>query len=129
MYSLMTKTKKSEKIEKPIWLKYTAQEVKKIVLKLAEKGLTAEKIGLTLRDQYGIPKVRLYNLKIKEILKEKNGFEEPTNKNLKIKLEKIINHYKKNKQDKKAERGLMITKAKLKKREDYTKRKEKKEDK
>ena len=113
----MAKTK--QKLEKPVWLKYTEEEIKAIILKLANKGLTAEKIGLTLRDQYGIPKVELYNLKISKILKEKNKYEEPTNKNLKEKLQKIIDHYKKNKQDKKSERALIITKAKLKKRDDY----------
>jgi len=117
----MSKTKKPNKIEKPVWLKYTEEEVKAIVLKLADKGLTSEKIGLVLRDQYGIPKVRVYNLKISKILKEK--FQEPTNLNLQNKLQKIISHYKKNKQDKKAELSLIITKAKLKKREDYSKNK------
>ena len=114
----MSKTKKPSKIAKPVWLKYTEEEVKAIVLKLADKGLTAEKIGLVLRDQYGIPKVKIYDLKISKILKEK--FQEPTNVNLKNKLQKIISHYKKNKQDKKAELSLIITKAKLKKREDYS---------
>ncbi|MBR9705477.1 hypothetical protein GOV14_00415 [Candidatus Pacearchaeota archaeon] len=114
---------KSKKTEKPVWLKYTKDEVKAIVLKLAEKGFTAEKIGLVLRDQYGIPKVKIFDLKIKEILEEKGKFIEPTNKNLKEKLDKVITHYKKNKQDKNAERSLIITKAKLKKREDYQKKK------
>ena len=118
----MTKTKK---IEKPVWLKYTEKEVKAIILKLSEKGLSAEKIGLTLRDQYGIPKVKIYNLKISKILKEKDKFEEPTNKNLKEKLQKIIAHHKKNKQDKKSGFSLINTKAKLKKREDYSKKKNK----
>ena len=106
--------------KKPVWLKLTKDEVKAIILKLAGKGLTAEKIGLTLRDQYGVPSAKLYNIKIKEVLKDK--FEEPTSKNLDAKLQKIINHYKKNKQDKNAERSLIITKAKLKKRTDYQKK-------
>lgn len=119
----MPKTKKSEKgTEKPLWMKYSEDEVKSIIIKLANKGLTAEKIGLALRDQYGIPKVRLYGLKIKDVLDEKGKFEEPTNKNLQIKLERISNHYNKNKGDKKTERAMIITKAKLKKREDYKKR-------
>ncbi len=119
----MTKTKTIT--EKPVWLKYTAKEVEAIVIKLANQGLTAEKIGLTLRDQYGIPNVKLYDLKIKKILEKEGKFTEPTNLNLKEKLESIIKHYKKNKQDKKAERSLIITKAKLKKRDDYSARKKK----
>ncbi len=120
----MPKTKKT-KIEKPVWLKYTKDKVKEIILKLAEKELTAEKIGLTLRDQYGIPKVKLYNLKISEILKQKNKFKEPTELNLQKKLTKLAEHYKKNKQDKKSERALIITKTKLKKIKDYLIKKEK----
>jgi len=116
---------KSKKIEKPVWLKYTKEEVEAIILKLADKGMTAEKIGLTLRDQYGIPKAKLYKIKIKQILEKKDKFEEPTNLNLKAKLAKIIEHYKKNKQDKRAERSLILTKAKLKKRQDYSDKKKK----
>ncbi len=121
----MPKQKKQIKIEKPVWLKYTKEEVEAIILKLVEKGLTAEKIGLVLRDQYGIPKAKIYNIKIGKILKQKNKYQEPTNINLKTKLQKVIDHYKKNKQDKTAERSLIITKAKLKKREDYQKKKKK----
>ena len=121
----MPKTKTTEKIEKPVWLKYTQDEVKQIILKIAKKELTAEKIGLILRDQYGIPKAKMYNLKISKILKQKNKFEEPAHINLQKKLKKIEEHYKKNKQDKKAERSLIITKAKIKKIKDYLKKKKK----
>ena len=43
---------KTKKIEKPVWLKYTEQEIKDIILSIAKKQpeLTAEKIGLILRD-------------------------------------------------------------------------------
>jgi small subunit ribosomal protein S15 len=119
----MPKAQKTEKIEKPVWLKFTKEEVKAIILKLAEQGLTSEKIGLVLRDQYGIPKSKIYDIKISKIMKEKGKFQEPTEINLDNKLNKIIEHYKKNKQDKKAERSLIITKAKLKKTKDYQKKK------
>jgi len=110
-----------QELKKPAWLKYTKEDVKAIILKLANKEMSSEKIGLTLRDQYGIPSVKLFDIKIKEILGEK--FAEPTTKNLDIRLQKIIGHYKKNKQDKKAERSLIITRAKLKKRKEYQERK------
>lgn len=115
----MAKTKKTKKSEKPLWLKYTQEEVKSIIAKLANKGFTSEKIGLFLRDQYGIPKVKLFGLKIKEVMNEKGKFEEPTILNLKNKLNKIVKHYEKNKHDKRAERSLIITRSKLKKREWY----------
>jgi len=118
----MPRTKKSaeeKQIEKPVWLKYTKEEVEAIILKLANKGMTTEKIGLVLRDQYGIPKVKILGIKIKEVLKERANFEEPTILNLRRRIEKIEEHYKKNKGDKKAERSLIITKSRLKKREKY----------
>jgi small subunit ribosomal protein S15 len=118
----MSKPKKTES-SKPVWLKYTETEVKDIILSLAEKGLTSEKIGLTLRDQYGIPKVRLYGIKIGAILKEKGNFQEPTILNLQKKVAIIEEHKKKNKQDKKAARSLDISKAKLKKVNDYLNKK------
>lgn len=119
----MPRAKKSEnKLEKPVWLKYTKEEVEAIILKLANKGMTSEKIGLVLRDQYGIPKAKIFGIKIKEILKEK--YQDPNILNLKKKVEKINEHYKRNKQDKRAERSLTISKANLKKREDYLKDKQ-----
>jgi small subunit ribosomal protein S15 len=115
---------KTKKYEKPVWLKYSEDEVKSIILKLAEKGVTSEKIGLILRDQYGIPKVKLYNLKISKVLKEKGKYEEPTVINLTKKLQKLTEHNKKHKGDRKTERSLIITKAKIKKRQEYLLKKE-----
>lgn len=117
----MARSKKSTN-EKPLWLKYSEEEVKQIIIKLANKGMTAEKIGLALRDQYGIPKVKLYNLKIKKVLDEKGLFEEPTTKNLQKKVAKLATHIKANNHDQVGRRSETITKAKLKKRLDYQKR-------
>jgi len=114
---------KTKKLEKPVWLKYGEEEVKEIILKLADKGLTAEKIGLIMRDQYGIPKVSLYGLKVGKVLKEKDKFTKPSLVNLQKKVIKLEEHYAKNKQDKKTERAMMITKSKLKKFQDYLKKK------
>jgi small subunit ribosomal protein S15 len=114
----MIKTKKIQ-TEKPLWLKYSEDEVKSIIIKLANKGFTSEKIGLILRDQYGIPKVKVYNLKIKKVLEEKDKFEEPTIINLKKKTEKLESHLKLNKHDQTGKRSETITKAKLKKRIEY----------
>ncbi|MEN9625987.1 MAG: hypothetical protein RL557_315 [archaeon] len=108
------------KLEKPVWLKYSEDEVRSIILKLADKGLTAEKIGLVLKDQYGIPKVKLYNFKIKDVLKDR--FQEPTILNLQKKVEKITAHNQRYRNDKKAGRAMIITKAKLKKRSEYQER-------
>lgn len=115
----MAKAKKVNKEEKPLWLKYSEEEVKQIIVKLANKGITSEKIGLILRDQYGIPKAKLYNLKISRVLGEKELFEEPTLKNLKAKVEKMKKHVSVHKHDQVGRRSETISKAKLKKIEEY----------
>lgn len=108
-------------MKKPVWLKYTESEVKEIILKIAEKDstLTAEKIGLILRDNYGIPSTRIFGFKIGEVLKEAGKYESPDLKNLKIKTEKLEKHLNKNKQDQRTKRSLIITKAKLKTTTDH----------
>jgi len=115
----MPKSKKI--INKPIWLKYTEQEIKDIILNLIKKDpeLTAEKIGLVLRDSYGIPKTKIYGLKIGKVLKQEGLYKNPDLINLTKKQDKIIKHIEKNKQDKRTGRSFIITKAKLKKTKEY----------
>jgi ribosomal protein S15P/S13E len=115
----MEKTKNT--LKKPIWLKYTEEEVKGIILKIIEKdpNMTSEKIGLVLRDNYGIPKTKIYGFSISDVLKEAKKWENPNQKNLKNKVTKLEKHLAKNKHDTRTGRSLIITKAKLKKVEEY----------
>jgi len=93
-------TKKTTAKSKP--KKIAQAEYEKKVIELAEKGLTSERIGQELRNQEIHPKE--YNKKISQILKEKNLYQNPDLKNVETKLERIKNHYEKNKQDKRAMR-------------------------
>lgn len=114
--------KKHKKImEKPVWLKYTEKEVKDIILGIMKKqpNLTCEKIGLILRDTYGIPTSRIYNFKLSSVLKEAGIYKNPDMENLKAKTEKLEKHIEKNKKDQRTKRALIITKVKLKKETDY----------
>jgi len=121
----MAKAKKLE--NKPVWLKYTEQEVKDIILNIIKKNpdITSEKIGLILRDTYGIPKTKIYGFKISQILKEAKLYKEPNLTNLTKKEEKLKKHLEKNKQDKRTGRSFIITRAKLKKTKEYLARKKK----
>lgn len=74
-------------------------EYEKKVLELAKNGLTAEKIGETLRQQ-GIHS-KEYSKKISKILLGNNVYVIPDIKNTEEKLRKIMQHIEKNKQDKK----------------------------
>jgi len=108
-------------MKKPVWLKYTEDEVKEIILKLVEKdsSVTAEKIGIILRDQYGIPKTTVYGFKISQVLKKAGKYTSPDKKNLSIKVQKLDKHLKTHIHDERTNRSLIITKAKLKKVNDY----------
>lgn len=95
--------KKSEKKQEELKKeekKPSQEEYEKRVLELAGKGLTSEKIGEELRRE-GIHS-KEYNKKISKIMKDK--YVSPDLKNTEKKLEKIEEHLKKNKQDKKAKR-------------------------
>jgi ribosomal protein S15P/S13E len=104
----MPRTKKQDKENKEVKeeknkkTKLSEQEFEKKVIELAEKGVTSEKIGETLRKQ-GIHS-KEHNKKISKILKEKNLYVNPDLKNVEEKLKKVTNHYEKNKQDKRAKR-------------------------
>src|SRR3989344_6796609 len=80
--------------------KITLKEFEKIILDLAKKGLTAEKIGEELRKQKIHPKE--HGKKISKILKENNAYISPDLKNVEEKFKKIEKHFEKNKQDKRA---------------------------
>ena len=93
---------KKEKIKEPTKAieKISQEEFEKKVLELAEKGLTSEKIGETLRKQ-GIHS-KEYDKKISKILGK--NYKGPDLINVNQKLEKIKKHYAKNPQDKRAMR-------------------------
>jgi ribosomal protein S15P/S13E len=95
------------------------QEFEKEILKLVDKGFTAEKIGENLRKQGIHPKE--YNKKISIILKENNKYIDPERKNTEEKAIKVKEHYEKNKQDKKAMREKDRLFAKLRKIKRYLK--------
>ncbi len=57
----------------PRWVSYKKNEVEKLVINLAKEGNTSAKIGLILRDRYGIPSVeQITGKSVKQIMKENN---------------------------------------------------------
>ena len=45
--------------ENPEWVPLSATEIEDLIVKMAKDGITSAKIGLNLRDQYGVPNVKL----------------------------------------------------------------------
>ena len=120
----MTSDKTKETQEKPLWLKRSKEEVESLVVKLAQQGISSEKIGLVLRDTYGIPSTKIIAGKITHILTKNNLKQEHADMaNLKTNAEKLKLHMAKNKQDKVAKRSFQITQAKITTLGKYYKRK------
>jgi len=99
----MAKTKKQEK-KTPERAK--VEDIEKIVVDLGKNGTTPAKIGLILKEKYGIQKAKLLGKKITKILKEnKVEFKEDLHFT-ESKLKNIEKHFEKNKQDKRAKREI-----------------------
>ena len=86
----------------PAWCKYSPEEVEAFVIKLAKDEVPPSRIGLFLRDQYGIPLVKpVVGKSINEILRDGNlkpPIPEDLN-NLLSKANGLARHLSKNKAD------------------------------
>lgn len=107
--------------EKPVWLKTSEEELKKIIAELSEKYSPAQ-LGLILRDQYGIPTARLYGKKLTAYLKEIGKYDKKDElKNIIKKLDKLEDHFKSNAQDKRAKHKLQKAKSRVEIKKKYLK--------
>src|SRR3989338_7770460 len=82
------------------------EEIKSKIIDLARKGNPAEKIGLILRDQEGIPSTRTSGIKVKQVLHQEGLWKEISPVYEK-KLENLKKHAEKNKHDYTAQRSLV----------------------
>ncbi|MBI4154219.1 30S ribosomal protein S15 [Candidatus Woesearchaeota archaeon] len=100
----------------PSWIAYKPKEVKQLITKLAKAGNTSSKIGLILRDSYGIPDTKaLVGESILAIMKEAKAAP-ALPEDLSALVHKHIlltKHIELNKKDEAAKRGLLITESKI----------------
>lgn len=97
------------------WLMYNKEEVERLIIKLAKEGKNSSEIGMILRDMYGIPLVKEFNMKIVKVMeKHKLGREIPEDLyNLIKRAIRIREHLEKNKRDNITKRGLELTESKI----------------
>ncbi|MFC1647854.1 30S ribosomal protein S15 [Nanoarchaeota archaeon] len=108
-------TKPAKKVT-PSWLQYKPKEVELLVVKYAKEGLPPSKIGLHLRDQYGIPDVKLVTKKSNtEILTEKKLLKDIPEDLMALirKSVTIRKHMEENHKDMTGKRGLQLTESKI----------------
>ncbi len=103
-------------VKKKTWVKYDSKEVESLVLKLYNLGMTKSKIGLILRDSYGIPNVKSITKKSIAKILEKNKIKEELPEDLNFLIKKdiqLIKHLEENRHDQPAKRGLRLTESKI----------------
>jgi len=111
------------KIQKS-WIIYPGKEIEKLVIKLAKQGLNSSNIGLTLRDNYGIPDIKILTKKnIEKILAESNLTKKiPEDILALIKKDiRLTKHLEFHKKDMAVKRGLQLTISKINRLSKYYK--------
>jgi small subunit ribosomal protein S15 len=101
-------------------------EIEEIIAKLATEGNSSANIGLILRDQYGVPDVKLATGKsIYQIMRDK-GMTSALPEDLTALLRKVTEldtHLKRNPRDTHNKRSLQLIEAKIRRLERYYKKK------
>lgn len=100
----------------PEWSDISKEELEKTIIKLHDTGMSPSLIGLTLRDQYGVPNTKLVlGISISSFLKDNNALadipEDLTN--LMRKAIHVRKHIKANKKDVHNKRALQLTENKI----------------
>ena len=112
------------KKSKPTWIRYKPKEIEMLVAKLAKEGQSASMIGITLRDSYGIPDVKLLADKsVSQILADKKLMPKLPEDLIALmrKALAVKKHLEANKHDMSALRGLQLTESKIKRNIKYYK--------
>ena len=116
------------RLEKPVWIELSPEEVENEVVKLARKGHSTSLIGTIMRDSRGVPLVKVVaGKKISQILEE-NDIKTPLPEelgNLVKKALSIRKHLEENHKDLEAKKGLNRTESKIYRLIKYYKKKKK----
>ena len=109
----------------PEWVEMRAEEVEEKVDKLYDQGLSTSRIGITMRDSYGVASVAMVTgKKITKILKEKNkvGAIPEDLQNLMRRALRIRKHIEENEKDVHNKRVLQLTESKIRRLVKYYRR-------
>lgn len=114
--------------EIPEWVDKGPEEIEELIVELAEEGTPQSKIGMILRDQYGIPNVQeVLDKSMVEILKSKDIEPEIPEDlmNLMEKAVRLRNHLEQNPNDTQTQRALDELESRIQKTSKYYRREEK----
>lgn len=98
------------------WVSLGSDEVERLVIKFRKEGMEASRIGLLLRDQYGIPSVKDITSKTVTQIFQENNLLSKIPEDLLDLLERAVNlrdHMGKNKKDYTSKHGLELLESKI----------------
>jgi len=106
----------------PTWVKYKPKEIEALIVKFGKEGNTASKIGVIMRDMYGIPDVKtMLKKSITDILKA-NKLTKDVPEDLLALIRKAVflrKHMEANHKDMPGKRGLELTESKIRRLSKY----------
>ena len=111
--------------ESPEWVPMSREEIEQTVVKLSKEGMTASKIGMTLRDQYAVPSVRLATGKTMYEILDANGLRPSLPDDLVALMRRAINvnlHMAENQKDMANNRNMQLIESKIRRLVKYYKR-------
>ena len=115
---------KPYKAKKATWVEYDKEEIENLIVKLAKEGNSPSKIGIIIRDQYGIPDIRMFNLRIRKIVDKETKPEVPEDLyNLIKKAVNLHRHMNEKRKDSKSKHGLELVESKIRRLGKYYVRK------
>jgi len=111
--------------ENPEWVPLSSNEIEEQIVRMAKDGIISSRIGMILRDQYGVPSVRLSLSKsISDVMSE-NDLVPKLPEDLVSLMKKAINlnsHMIDNQKDVSNKRSLQLIEAKIRRLTKYYKK-------
>jgi len=102
--------------EAPSWSNTDVKAIEKVIIDLKKEGYSSSRIGLALRDRYGVPDVKLVLGKRIDQFLEENGFRPDIPEDLRNLIAKALGlrkHLAENKNDLHNKRQLQLTESKV----------------
>jgi len=118
------KSKSSKPIKSIVPTEMSVEEIQKNIVELRNQGMSSSRIGIVLRDKYGIPDVTLATKKKMIRILEDNGVAPKVPEDLYNLIVKALNlreHLEDNKKDLHNRRALQLTESKIRRLVKYYK--------
>jgi small subunit ribosomal protein S15 len=118
------KSKSSKPIKSTVPIEMSVEEIQKHIVELRNQGMSSSRIGIVLRDKYGIPDIMLATKKKMTHILQDNGVAPKVPEDLYNLIVKALNlreHLEDNKKDLHNRRALQLTESKIRRLVKYYK--------